>query len=449
MAHDRELAGYAPLQRITQTESVRQLLQRARVYKSTLSEERLAPRIAPPAPDDLPDLIVAIDGSKVGIEVKNGYPGAEVGYLTVASVLLSLNEIDRLDAQRPADPREFRKVEKPASIDAALPGSNVVTGLHNHARDSFREVLFEVFQKRIDEQDGTCLLDTYEALLAYKTPSPDGQRCPYDYRGCEQRLPITADIKHCSCPQRRPVYSTDALRIHESFREIGSNGEAFGEVIQVWERLLLVHLLRCFERRNLLNQTGRLAFFLDGPLAVFGNPSWLSVAITAELKRLNARARGVTGVDLMILGIEKTGEFVEHFAQIDQTESPGEQRFAPGTYILPTDRYIKERIIFSDSPRQYGAGYYFGRKFLYKSRRGARIVASLPFLSEERDTLTSDQGDLYPRFATACALIDKLASSRFQNALTPLVSAHAQAAIPLHLGARVLEQLTRALMCKE
>lgn len=449
MAYDRELAGYAPLRRITQTESVQQLLQRARVYRSTLIGEGLVPRIAPAVPAELPDLVVAIDGSKVGIGVKNGYPGAEVGYLTVASVLLSLSEIDRLDAQRPADPCEFRKIEKPASIDAALPGSNVVTGAHNHARDSFREVLFEVLQKRIDEQDRACLLDTYEALLAYKEPGRQPQRCPYDYRECGLRFPITADVKHCSCPHQRPVYSTDALRIHESFREIGSNGEAFGEVMQVWERLLLVHLLRCFERQNLLSQTTRLAFFVDGPLAVFGNPSWLSVAISTELKRLNRRARGVTGEDLMILGIEKTGEFVEHFEQIDQTESPGEPRFAPGTYILPTDGYIKERIVFSDSPRRYGAGSYFGRKFFYKSRRGARIVGSLPFLSEEQDTLETDHGELYPRFATACALIDKLASSRFQNALVPLVSAHAHAAIPLHLGARVLEQLTRALMCSD
>jgi hypothetical protein len=45
-----------------------------------------------------------------------------------------------------------------------------------------------------------------------------------------------------------------------------------------------------------------------------------------------------------------------------------------------------------------------------------------------------------------CALLDKLVSSRFPNALAPIVSAHAHAAIPLNLGAKVLEQLTKALM---
>jgi len=44
-----------------------------------------------PAPDyDLPAFVVGIDGSNQEVEVKTGYPGARVGYLTVASVLLNL-----------------------------------------------------------------------------------------------------------------------------------------------------------------------------------------------------------------------------------------------------------------------------------------------------------------------------------------------------------------------
>ena len=450
MPYEGEFAGYAPLRRITDTESVQQLLRRARVYKSSLVGTGVVPVPAPAVPASLPDLVVAIDGSKAEVAVQNGYPGAEVGYLTVASVLLNLREIDRLDDERPADPKQFRKTEQAATVDAALPGSNVVTGVHNFARDSFRETLFDVLHDRIvDEQDRTRLLDTYESLLALKPTTGEGQKCPYDYRGCDRKLHIGAGVKSCDCSEKRPVFSTDALRIHEGFRDIGTNGEAFGEVMQVWERVLLVHLLRCFERRGWLDRTKRLAFFLDGPLAVFGHPAWLSEAISSELKRINRKVHAATGDDLMIIGIEKTGEFVAHFEHIDQTDEPGEQRFSPGTYVLPTDAYIKERIIFSDSPKRYGRDTYFGRKFFYKSRRGSRIVASIPFLSDAQDTLDSNDDSLYPRFATACALIDKLASSRFQNALTPLISAHAQAAIPLHLGAKVLEQLARALMRDE
>ena len=46
-------------------------------------------------------------------------------------------------------------------------------------------------------------------------------------------------------------------------------------------------------------------------------------------------------------------------------------------------------------------------------------------------------------------LLDKFVSARFPNALSPIVSAHAHAAIPLQLGAKVLQQLARALMRKD
>ena len=75
-------------------------------------------------------------------------------------------------------------------------------------------------------------------------------------------------------------------------------------------------------------------------------------------------------------------------------------------------------------------------------------MANIPFLTPEQDTLASDDPALYPRFGTVCTLLDKLVTSRFPNALGPIVSAHAQASIPLHLGQKVLKQLAQALMRK-
>jgi hypothetical protein len=216
--------------------------------------------------------------------------------------------------------------------------------------------------------------------------------------------------------------------------------------MQVWERVLLVHLLRCLERRGFLPNVHRLAFLLDGPLAVFGHPAWLSAAIRAELKRLNGVVRQHTGNDLLLLGIEKSGTFVTHLQELDETEVPGARLFQPRSFLLLTDDYIKRRIVYSDSDKRYGKDTYFGRKFFYKTSSGALIVATIPFLTEEQDTLATDDITLYPQFGTACDLLDRLVSSRFANSVSPLVSAHAQAAIPLHIGAKVLQQLARALM---
>jgi hypothetical protein len=445
MPYEGEFAGYRPLQRIVETERVQSLLRRSRVYQSNTSGATLVvPNSVPSAAGGLPNYVVAIDGSNAEVDVRNGYPGAKVGYCTVASVLLNLAEMTRLDRQRPVDPQEFRRTEEASTVDAALPGCNVVTRTHTSARDSFRETLYEILQDAVvDQDDGSRLLDTYEVLLALK---PQGrQECPYASEGCVERITIPAGVSSCPCPKKCPVYSTDALRSHEGFRDTGTNGEAYGEVRQVWERLLLIHVLRLFEKKQLLDRMDRMAFVLDGPLAIFGHPAWLSAAISQELKRLNTIVRAATGRDLLILGIEKSGAFVTHFDEIDKAEAGG-ANFLARTYLLPTDSYIKTRVIFSNSCKRYGLDTYFGRKFFYKTASGARIVANIPFLDNNQDTLSSDDVALYPEFGSACALLDALASSRFPNSVSPLISAHAQAAIPLQLGTKVLQQLAKALM---
>jgi NurA domain len=447
MPYEGEFAGYRSLRRIVETDRVKNLLRRCRINPAPtdVNGSRAVPCATPAVQQDMPDFVVAIDGSSAEVPVLNGYPGARVGYCTVASVLVNLTELDRLDEQRPIDPVAFRKTEEAATIDAALPGCNVVTRDHVAAKHSFREALFDTFNDVIlDEEDRTPLIDTYEALLALK-PDTRNQSCPYEAEGCSEHVRTSPGLSRCPCDKGRPLYSTDALRIHERFRDWGSNGEAFGEVMQVWERVLLVHLLRCLERRGWLHRLPKLAFFVDGPLAVFGHPAWLSAAISAELMRLNTFVREQSGHDMLVVGIEKSGTFVDHFDELDKTEEPGAELFPPRSFLMPSDQYIKSRIIFSTSSKRYGADTYFGRKVFYKTASGARIVANIPFLSDEQDTLANDPA-LYPQLGMTLAVLDKLVSSRYPNALAPIVSANAQAAIPLHLGAKVLQQLARALV---
>ena len=119
---------------------------------------------------------------------------------------------------------------------------------------------------------------------------------------------------------------------------------------------------------------------------------------------------------------------------------------APQTAIILTDAYIKERIIFSVSDSVYGRNTYFGRKVLYKAKSGALMVSACP--SSTKIYLIPRRAELeqFPRLADAMSLLDKLVSARYRNSVTPIISAHAEAAIPLNLGKRVLEKLARKLM---
>jgi len=448
MPYEGEFASYKPLARIANSERVQDIVSRCRKKMPDEGPAEAELLIADVKPSNwLPDLVLAVDGSYHQVPVENGYPGAELAYLTVASVILDMKKQRQLDQNRPVSPLLARQSEGADSIDCALPGCNVVVDEQSTPKASFRHVFFETIREKRLLSDGETLLETYEALLEYK-PKGRSQQCPYE--NCEDDYRPHPGITDCQCRRKLNWYSTDALRLHERLNPTGPSGAIFAEAMQVWERIWVVNFLRWIEsnprRFRLLRN---LAIILDGPLAVFGQPAWLSQAIRQELKRINEAVRKVIKTDILLIGIEKSGTFVDHYGILD-TPTPGTNgsaRFEPQTAILLTNEYIRSHIAISDKP--FGEATYFGRKFFYKTASGARIVASLPFLTEEARDLSSGDVKHFPRLADAMSLLDATFSARFPNAVAPLISAHAEAAIPLNLGKEVLEQLASRLMAEE
>lgn len=452
MPYENELASYKPLKRITQSEEVQGLLKRMRPRPESPSEKAVAPRVELcelKSSQWSPDYVLAIDGSESEVPVTNGYPFASVGYVTVASVLLNVAKMVFLDSQRPVDPKEFRTIQNAESIDSALPATNVIIDEELDTKSSFRRALYELLKTKKMSEQGESLLDTYEALLKSK-PDDGKQHCPFD--DCldkNDRYKRGSGEYKCDCLFQRSLFSTDALRIHESINPESSNISAITQTVNVLEKLWLIHFLRTLEQENLLPVLQSMAIIMDGPLAVFDNSAWISTPIKDELKRINGEVRKVLRdphFNMLIMGIEKTGGFVEHLENLDKAPN-GEMDFLPRqTAILLTDAYIKERIVFSVSDSVYGRNTYFGRKVLYKAKSGALIVFSLPFLDDELSNIRTAEIEQFPRLADAMGLLDKLVSARYRNSVTPIISAHAEAAIPLNLGKRVLEKLARQLM---
>ena len=450
MPYEGEFAGYKPLARIANSDRVQSIVGRCKKRVPDEGPSDVEPLVADVQPSGwLPDLVLAVDGSYHQLPVENGYPGAELAYLTVASVILDVKKQRELDRNRPVDPLASRETEEAGSIDCALPGCNVVVDDELSPTASFRRVFFESIQEKRPLSDGETLLETYEALLAYK-PTTRRQQCPCDDCPSAENYVPTPGEAHCTCELQRAWYSTDALRIHEGLNPTGPSGAMFAEAMQVWERVWAVNFLRWIEREpRRFRLLRNLAIVLDGPLAVFGHPAWLSHAIYHELKRINEAARKVIDRDLLLIGVEKSGAFVDHYEVLDMPArgTNGGARFETQTAILLTNEYIRNHIAIGDKP--FGEDTYFGRKFFYKTASGARIVASLPFLTEESRDLSRGDTRHFPRLADAMSLLDATFSARFPNAVAPLVSAHAEAAIPLNLGREVLEQLAKSLMAEE
>jgi len=415
-----------------------------------------------------PRYVVAIDGSHHEVQYEQGFPGAELGFVSVATILIDVQLLLEESDKPSIDPVQFNKVQGAHPFTAVLASTNMVAKGAPDARTSFRRDWFEVLEKTTPAKNAESLLETYKVLHALRQQDTD-QHCPL-MDVCTVEGKPTADYASgkCACG-KYPVYLSDVLRIHEGFGDFSSNGECFGEVMRVLEHLFLVGFVREMERLCRISGNwsmfGDVAIVMDGSLAIFGHPAWLSQAIKAELKRINDVVFEATGEQLLIFGVEKSGRFFDHWCRLDQKSSkdlkderdqpsddtvgaeefevktPG--RIAKQSVLLIDDPYIKKYVVPSVTNKPHGKDTYYGRPFLYKTASGAMIVGISAILSDAQDERSTADPEQFPRLADMLDLLDMLVSMRYPNAVIPLIAAHAEAAIPLNMGEKVLEKLAR------
>jgi len=454
MGFEKEFASYEPLRRIVDSPKIQLLQSKLRINNPDRDgeENNLESQII--CKNDfqsnfVPDYIVAIDGSYHAAKAENGFPGAEFGYITISAVLIIEKAVREFAKQEFIDPKKFRETEKASTIDTVIPGCNVVIKGEKTAKSSMRRALFEELQNTQAFEEGETLLETYEHLFKIKRHKDEESggsrlsrpRSPIE--GIEEDM--TYDYGIYTCPySNETLYSTDALRLHELMNPSGTNGEMYGQIMSMFEKLWLIHILRSFEKKGWLRLLDRVAFVMDGPLACFSTWSWLNKSIILEIHRINDLQKKMTGKNLLIFGIEKSGIFFNHFEDVDTTVDGIKDKFPNQSAFLLSDSYIKRNIIFSESPKLYGQDTYFGRKLFYKTKTGYRVVPVLAFLNETPD-LNSNHPREFPRLADLMNVLDNIVSSRYPNSVSPLVSAHAEAAIPLNLGKRIFDDIAREI----
>ena len=449
MGFEGEFASYEPFRRLRESEKVQALEKRFRIRKSEEQTDSIECSLTKKS--DLsetslqPDLVLAIDGSFQTAIAENGFPGAEFGYITVASVLLNLKKMSELEKEDFIEPKKFRETENLSTIESVFPGCNVILDNEKNAKSSFRRALFEELISNKIFSECETLLDTYEYLFRKKQELFQERHLPQSpIEGVNEEM--TYGYGEYTCPHsNEPLFSTDALRLHELLNPSGSSGEMFGQIMSTLEKLWLVHILRSFEQNEWLSTLRRVAFIMDGALAVFSTSSWLTKVISYEISRINELQKKTNGQDLLIIGIEKSGTFFNHFIDIDTTKDGIIDKFPKQSALLLDDRYIKQNIIFSESTKPYGQDTYFGRKLFYKTASGQKLIPVVACYNDFQRDLSTANPSQFPRLADVMNLLDKLVSSRYPNSVSPLVSAHAEAAIPLNLGKRIFEDIAREI----
>jgi len=120
-----EFAQHKILGRFTENEELKRKLQEFR--EPEYPEDARALGIDVKRRQWQPRYVVAIDGSHHEVQYDQGFPGAELGFVSVATILIDVRLL-QAESERPSiDPVKFNKVQSTHPFTAVLASTNMIT----------------------------------------------------------------------------------------------------------------------------------------------------------------------------------------------------------------------------------------------------------------------------------------------------------------------------------
>lgn len=433
--------GHVP---IVQNELVQERLRGFRVFTREVPAEVEPGLLVDPATlgpvTPAPKWVMSFDGSPHEVAAREQYPSTRIGYVQIAGVLVHLDELLGQERAHLVDPGVIRSATQEALHSMVLPGSNVCRQDMPTVRDSWRVEVYEIFRDYTVEE--IPLLDIFMLLVALS--DKDGGRGGVVLSRCSatddctgRNVVVPRQGTECPfCGGR--LFPTDALRLHEEISEEHGNATSLGRLMTVLEHVTLVAYLYFLGKRQ-PRVLASVGFVFDGPLALFGPQAWLHTPIRTFLSNLEASLADKNLGCPIVIGIEKGGQFAEHAAAISDRIPRRRLMRLPDDYIY---KYI---LTFRASPNTaFGRDTYYGQKFLYKTTQGQMLTITIP--KRPPPVALPDDPANYPILANALALLDRLGTNLYEDALIPVALAHSFASIPLRTGSKVLTLLSRELL---
>lgn len=459
MPYDNQVASKSAHADFVRNPDVQAFLEECE-YLTPPSEEE-AKRMAdnfrtPPSIENtkLPKHVLAIDGSFHETSRDDRLPSTKFGFIKVSAVLFSLDEFSSLRRGRFVDPFRVAQLKRQnTALTFVLPSANIRLKGKANVRDSFRAILDRQFigeSTRFEPRNYHSSLRSTLFYLAHLRPGELGtedpfhlkiHKCPACGRG-PLELEDVEEQQYCEyCGAE--VYPTDVLRIWEEVHDYQSNVTAISRLMMILEHILPIHYMRYLERRALLTLS-EIAFFVDGPLAIFGNAAWLHRAIMIYLNKLNQKLAKKHKLPMLIIGLQKSGQVVDHANLL--------KKFLPNNVLFAIDDEYRYTYIYANrTPSSQGFGFetYYGQDFIFKTSHDRIFVFALPYPFATKEPVGKDFGkekvdwENYPQLASAIRLIEHLESDLYKNAVIPIALAHRYTAISLEPGGRVLDLLTK------
>lgn len=171
----------------------------------------------------------------------------------------------------------------------------------------------------------------------------------------------------------------------------------------------------------------------DGPLALRATLAKLSAPIRRFFKYAKEQ-----GIEVAMIGQEKTGAFVDHLHLIGD-KAPA------GSIFIPNNTYIRAEIQHSNLAGIYGTDTNYGAKVFIKYNNYHKMVINVP-TGERGEFVENPSIDRLIAIKKIIATLPKILSNRHEGALLPIELANGIASLSTYPSAKALELFSEALI---
>lgn len=399
-----------------------------------------------PTSNSLPFKIVASDASVYSKPINGKFPSTQIGYVKVSLVLIDTKNYNELTTtgSRYIDPFKAAALHRNAdSISFVLPGSNVKYKGASTILNGFRRAVWEQLsddRTKLSKEETYSVKGTLFALNAIDTLTV--KTCPSCGHQPNQKFSFSPSCEILTCPNcQENIYFTDTLRIHEQISDFGDNSSAITRFMNVIEHLITATLIRMLADQQPA-ALSEMAFIMDGPLAIFGQPARVHSRLMSLYYKIAKQLEDKNLLPPIIIGLQKDGQLMEHARSV-------EHFLVPNTYKVVDDNYRIRYIGSSSQGDNFGHETYYGQDFIFKTESGRIFTVGLPYpmaekgakqrFSEEKVNM-----ELYKaQLGRAFDVIRHFEFDLYENAIVPVALAHRHASISLIPGGKILDLFSK------
>lgn len=371
--------------------------------------------------------IIAIDGGFQEVVVQSEFPSSTLAFFQFGALIFSVSDLEGIEKQPFIDPDDMAKLKQIKRLKLTLPIRNMTIKGEATLTHSVRRAVFDFFMQ---QDEGSSLIDTLRWFIfqeyAGGIPTYKLARCPH----CEtSNVPLerskmhpgyTWDCRFCL----EEILLTDVFRLHEAIDDEVGAGGILAYVTTTIEQIILVHIIRLImeQKPALLKE---IQFIKDGPLAFFGQTANMHKPMRHLVRHL------LENHDLYLVGLEKSGPFVEHADEIAN-------KLDPGTVLILDNDYIYKYVLpgKADPENPYGRTTYYGNKLIFKTRAGSVYVASLP----TPVIITHPEAHNLRNLQAVLTNVEKLHCDMYDNSLVPVALANKLVSLANHPSSKILQR---------